>query len=96
MEASNKADNAFLSLNSHSHTTSDSGVDMHSMVTHLLACKVGCKVQGRSEFSFSDPTEQGLKKMCNTGWISEIMASMPEDTQDSNVLDDTEYNDLID
>ena len=49
------------------------------MVKVLHEQKVTSLVEGRNSPPFEDPTEKGLKKLCNTKWVQETLARNPLD-----------------
>ena len=58
------------------------------MVDLLHKNKVTYLVEGRNSPGFEDPTEKGLKKLCNTTWIQETMARNPLDEESGSLQDE--------
>lgn len=74
MEAAQKTDRAFgLTQQSTTHTVSDSHSDMQKMTKYLSEANITKIVDGRSSPAFSDPTEDGWKKMSTTSWIHDTL-----------------------
>ena len=72
MEAAKKADRAFgVTPQTSAHTTRDAENDINidKMVNHLIQKNVTTEVIGGLTPEFSDPTEQGWKKLCSTDWL---------------------------
>lgn len=70
MEAAKKADRAFsVTPQTSAHTTRNAENDIDKMVNHLIQKNVTTEVIGRLTPEFSDPTEQGWKKLCSTDWL---------------------------
>ena len=51
------------------HMTRNAENDIDKMVNHLIQKNVTTEVIGRLTPEFSDPTEQGWKKLCSTDWL---------------------------
>ena len=74
LSAAKKTDQEFGSHRTTVHSTRDVKTDIDKMVNALHENKVTHLVEGRNSPTFEDPTEKGLKKLCNTSWIQETMA----------------------
>ena len=79
------------------HTTKDAGKDIQVLTAHLLENKVTTISSERREPAFEDPTETGMKKICNTSWVKDTLSKLPaeEEIEDyslpQNILDDLDY-----
>ena len=60
-----------------SHTVRDATRDIDKMAKILIERQVTSVSEGRDVPKFEDPTERGLKKMCNTQWVQETLSRNP-------------------
>ena len=94
LDAAKKTDRAFgIAPQCTSHTVRDADSDIQKMRKHIKEHDVTHTVDDRDAPTFTDPTEEGLKKMCNTKWLKETMAKsqcqpdedIHENTEDMNI-----------
>ena len=84
-EAAKKADRAFgVTPQTSAHTTRNAENDIDKMVNHLTWKNVTTEVIGRLTPEFSDPTEQGWKKLCSTEWLQGTL--LKANTDDLGVI----------
>ena len=70
MESAKKADRAFgVTPQTSAHTIRNAENEIDKMVNHLLQKDVTTEVIGHLTPEFSDPTEQGWKKLGSTDWL---------------------------
>ena len=82
MDAAKKTDKEFnVHRSSTSHTIRDASRDIDKMAKILLERQVTSVTEGRDVPKFEDPTERGLKKMCNTQWVQETLSRNPFDDE---------------
>ena len=83
MEAAKKADRAFdVTPQTSAHTIRNAENEIDKMVNHLLHKDVTTEVIGRSTPEFSDPTEQGWKKLGSTDWLKRTLLKANTDDLD--------------
>jgi hypothetical protein len=58
-----------------------------SFLINLVTNSVACAVQNRTSPAFEDPTDDGLAKMCNTAWVTDILAKVDSPQTDDENLD---------
>ena len=63
------------------------------MVNVLCEIKATSQLEGRNSPPFEDPTEKGLKKLCNTKWVQETLARNPLD-EDFESLQEEQVADI--
>ena len=101
MSAAKKTDQEFRSHRTTAHSVRDANKDIDKMVHVLNEKKVTSLLEGRNSPPFEDPTEKGLKKLCNTKWVQETLERNPldediESVQEEHVADiDYEIADII-
>lgn len=96
MDALKKADREFKCNQTTAHTTKDACKDIEVLTAHLLENKVTSISSERTEPAFEDPTETGMKKICNTSWVKDTLSKLPAEEEEDyslprNVLDDLDY-----
>lgn len=102
MSAAKKVDQELGCHQSSAHTIRDAN-DISKMVKVLLEKSVSASLSERNNPTFEDPTEKGLKKLCNTKWVQETLARNPleedieflQEEDDANVELDYELSDII-
>ena len=77
------------------HTIRDANKDISKMMK-VLEKSVSSLVSERNSPTFEDPTEKGLKKLCDMKWVQETLARNPleEDTGSLQEVHDTMSVDL--
>ena len=74
MDAAKKFDKAMgASPQTTTHTVRDATADIKKMVTYLRENNVSQLVENRASPSFSDPTNEGYKKLCSS-WLKETLS----------------------
>ena len=91
MSAAKKVDKEFSCHQSSVHTVREAKKDIDNMAQQLLEKSATSFLTGRTGPIFEDPTEKGLKKLCNTEWVHEILA---KSTSDEEVEEEERYTDL--
>ena len=95
MSAAKKVDKEFNCHRTTTHSVRDAKRDLDKMVDVLHENHVTGVLEGRNTPQFEDPTEKGLKKLCNTCWVQETLARNPlgesELQQDANHVVDLDY-----
>ena len=103
MSAAKKVDQELGCHQSSAHTVRDANKDVSKMVKVLLE-KTVSSLSERNSPTFEDPTEKGLKKLCNTEWVQETLARNPleevtgflQEEDDTSSIDlDYELSDVI-
>ena len=96
MSAAKKVDQELGCHQSTAHTIRDANKDISKMMKVLLEKSVSSHISERNSPTFEDPTEKGLKKLCNTKWVQETLARNPleEDTESLQEIHDTMSVDL--
>lgn len=82
MDVAKKIDHEFGAHRSASHTTLDAYKDISKLAQHLLEKGVvhtDNSLRLDSQVAFSDPTESGLDKLCNTTWIKDTLKKVETD-----------------
>ena len=79
MEVAKKVDKEFAAHNSTAHTVTDAQKDITKLSNLLLEQEVVLEKQ-RASPAFSDPTDIGLDKLCNTTWVRDTLDRV--DTED--------------
>ena len=74
MEAAKKVDREFGVTRSTSHSTRDADKDIGTVTNNLLERKVTQELPERTSSVFSDPTNNGLDKLCNTKWVHDVLS----------------------
>ena len=74
MSAAKKVDKEFACHQSSAHTVREAGLDITKMANLLLEKSVTSFMTNRTTPAFTDLTEKGLKKLCNTEWVHETLA----------------------
>lgn len=93
MSAAKKVDYEFSCHQSSAHTVREASQDVNKMVTCLLEKSATSFVAGRHSPTFVDPTEKGLKKLCNTEWVHETLArSVGEEDVEEEHITDLDYD----
>ena len=94
MSAAKKVDKEFSYHQSSVHAVREAGRDVTKMANILLEKSVTSFVTSRTTPAFKDPTEKGLKKLCNTEWVHETLArSMSEeDMEEEEHVIDLDYD----
>ena len=90
MTAAKKTDHEFCSHRTTAHSIRDTNRDINKMLQVLHEKRVTSLLEGRNSPAFEDPTERGLKKVCNTKWVEETRERYPTDKdslQEEDVLD---------
>ena len=89
LEAAKKTDRAFgVAPQTTAHTIRDSTSDVSKMVKHLVENKVSLVVDNGRTPAFTDPTDDGYKKLCSS-WLNKTLSrnqvvdynSAPEDLE---------------
>ena len=81
-DAAKKIDRAFCAApQSTTHTVRSSRTDVDSMVQHLHQKRATEEREGRNTPVFSDPTEQGWKKLSTTSWLQDRLSSVHQDEE---------------
>lgn len=88
LSAAKKTDQEFGCHRTTAHSVRGAKKDIDKMVDVLHENKVTHLVEGRNSPGFEDPTEKGLKKLCNTAWIRETMARNPLDEESESLQDE--------
>jgi hypothetical protein len=97
MEAAKATDKEFEAHRTTAHTIRDANKDILKISTQLLINSVACAVQNRTSPAFEDPTDDGLAKMCNTAWVTDILAKVDSpQTDDENLDGQEEVENFID
>lgn len=96
MEALKKTDREFKCTQTTAHTTKDACKDIELLTAHLLEHKVTSISSERTEPAFEDPTETGMKKICNTSWVKDTLSKLPAEEEEDysltrNILGDLDY-----
>ena len=82
MDAAKKTDKEFnVHRPSTAHTIRDATRDIDKMANILIERQVTSVTVDRDSPKFEDPTERGLKKMCNTQWVQETLSRNPFDDE---------------
>ncbi len=94
MSAVKKVDQELGCHQSSACTSRDANNDISKMTKVLI--EKSLLVPERNSPTFEDPTENGLKKLCNTKWVQETLARYPleEDTKFLQEIHDTISVDL--
>ena len=79
MSAAKKTDQEFCCHRTTAHSVRDANRDIDKIVHVLHEKNVTSLLEGRNSPLFEDPTEKGLKKLCNTKWVQETLARNPVD-----------------
>ena len=74
MEASKKVDHEFGVTRSTSHSIRDANKDIGAVTNNLLERKITQELPERTSAAFSDPTNNGLDKLCNTNWLQNVLS----------------------
>ena len=88
LSAAKKTDQEFGCHHTAAHSVRDAKADINNLVNVLHENEVTHLVEGRNTPSFEDPTEKGLKKLCNTAWIQETMARNPLDEESESLQEE--------
>lgn len=94
MSAAKKTDQEFCSHRTTAHSTRDANRDIDKMVNVLHEKKVTSLLKGRNSPPFVDPTENGLKKLCNTKWVHETLARNPIDEDFESLQEEDQVRDI--
>lgn len=62
------------------------------MAQILLEKKPTSFVSDRTTPMFEDPTEKGLKKICSTSWIEEMLSRTPVDEDFENLCAEADHS----
>ena len=74
LDAAKRTDKAFgAAPQTTAHTISDASSDVSKMVKHLVENKVSSTVKDRLTPAFTDPTDDGYKKLCSS-WLRETLS----------------------
>ena len=94
MSAAKKVDKEFSCHQSSAHAMREAGRDITKMANLLLEKSVTSFVTNRTTPAFADPTEKGLKKLCNTEWVHETLARnlTEEDMEEEEHIIDLDYD----
>lgn len=104
MSAAKKVDQELGCHQSSAHTVRDANKDISKMVKVLLEKTTSSFLSERNSPTFEDPTEKGLKNLCNTEWVQETFARNPledatgflQEEDDTSSIDlDYELSDVI-
>ena len=91
LEAAKKADRAFCAApQTTSHSVHSSCRDIDIMVQHLQEKKVAENIIGRHAPVFTDPIEQGWKKLSTTSWLKDRISSMHHHDEEGDLLESGE------
>ena len=88
MDAAKKTDREFQCHHSSAHTERDAERDISKLVEHLLDKTVVVHSPKRNTPAFTDPTDTGYKKLCNTSWVQEILSKTGREDCDLDVEED--------
>ena len=83
-----QTDHEFQCHHSSAHTERDAERDISKLVEHLLDKTVVVHSPKRNTPAFTDPTDTGYKKLCNTSWVQEILSKTGREDCDLDVEDD--------
>ena len=70
---------------------------MQLLSSHLLENKVTSALSEQKEPAFEDPVELGMKKICNTSWVTDTLSKLPveeeeeQGSQPDNMIEDLDY-----
>ena len=79
MEVAKKVDKEFAAYRSTAHTTTDARKEIDKLSNLLLEHEVSTEKDQRVSPAFSDPTDIGLDKLCNTSWIRDTLDRVDTD-----------------
>ena len=91
MSAAKKVDKEFSCHQSSAHTVREANKDIDN---HLLEKGATSFLTDRTDPIFEDPTEKGLKRLCNTEWVHEILArgTNEEEVEEEERNTDLDYD----
>lgn len=94
MSAAKKVDKEFSCQQSSAHTVREARKDIDKMADLLLEKSVTSFSTSRTSPTFNDPTEKGLKKLCNTEWVHEMLTRdvTDEDMEEEEHVIDLDYD----
>lgn len=67
--ASKKVDKEFCCHQSSAHTVREAASNINKMAKILVEKSATSFLNEHNSLTFEDPTEQGMKKLCNTEWV---------------------------
>ena len=88
LSAAKQTDQEFGCHRTTAHSIRDAKRDVDKMVDTVHENKVTHLVENRNSLGFEDPTEKGLKKLCNTAWIQETVARNLLDEESESLQDE--------
>ena len=94
MSAAKKVDKEFCCHQTSAHTVRDANSDVDKMAKVMNEKSATSFVSERNSPTFEDPTEQGLKKLCNTEWVHNTLARNPLDDDPVSAVEEEHIVDL--